>query len=221
LLSRLGGFEIISPVLSYNDPSKWQVQLRTVFETIDAEFSISVDAKCGTHVHFSPTGGWKLGNLRDLAVAVIMFESQVDKLLPLRVGNIFCRSNSESAILDGLTVAEKVSQIRTSQSLQEIVLAMCSVLEPDDDESPAAAVNLYLYNAVGVAFSGGVLRWLNPKFPTVGFWSAATASLYHFRAEPWRSFSDDTAEQLPSPTILERSRGGAPATILRSDCPAL
>jgi hypothetical protein len=70
-----------------------------------------------------------------------------------------------------------------------------------------------------VAFTGGVFPWLNPKFPTVGFWSEATARFYHFGAELLRSFSDDTAERLPCSNILERSRGGALATILRSDFP--
>jgi hypothetical protein len=58
---------------------------------------------------------------------------------------------------------------------------------------------------------------------TVAFYGGATLSFRpsDFGAEPWRSFSDDTAERLPACIILERSRGGAPATILRSDCPAL
>jgi hypothetical protein len=51
--------------------------------------------------------------------------------------------------------------------------------------------HLSLYNPVGVAFSGG--------------------STLNFRP------SDFGAKRLPSSTILERSRGGASATILRSD----
>jgi hypothetical protein len=54
---------------------------------------------------------------------------------------------------------------------------------------------LYLYRAVGVAFYGG--------------------STLSFRP------SDFGVQRLPRSTILERSRGGALATILRSDCPAL
>jgi hypothetical protein len=49
----------------------------------------------------------------------------------------------------------------------------------------------------GVAFSGGVFRW---RF-TVAFSEGSTQ---------WRN-----------PNILERSRGGALATILRSDCATL
>jgi hypothetical protein len=60
---------------------------------------------------------------------------------------MFCRSNSESTILNGLTMAEKVGQIRTCQSPHEIVLAMCSILEPCDDESPADAVSRCAINS--------------------------------------------------------------------------
>jgi hypothetical protein len=56
------------------------------------------------------------------------------------------------------------------------------------------------------------LVWRFPGRFTVAFYGGSTLS---FRP------SDFGAQRLPRSTILERSSGGAVATILRSDCPAL
>jgi hypothetical protein len=57
---------------------------KMVFDSLKAEFSVSVNEKCGTHVHVSIGSGWNLGNLKNLAISILAFEDQVDGINPRR-----------------------------------------------------------------------------------------------------------------------------------------
>jgi len=106
LLNQLGGFEFVSPVLLYNDEGYWRNQLESVIDGLEVKFSLSVDNKCGTHIHISTLDGWNLKILRNLAVSALAFEAQLDQLMSNKVDNVFCDSNANSMVLSGLNLAD-------------------------------------------------------------------------------------------------------------------
>jgi len=60
--------------------------------------------QCGSHVHVTPKSRkkWSKAQLRDIAIGIVYYENQVQKMLPLaRRNNYYCQRNSiNSEVLD-------------------------------------------------------------------------------------------------------------------------
>jgi hypothetical protein len=114
--------------------------------------------------------------------------------------------------MDGLIFLAYMASFSRGVSVQSHVRRSAAIAAPTLVQRRSAdtarktverRIDIYTYKAVSL--SGSVLRWLcrwrtmlarslNPNFPPLGFWSKATVKLS---------------------SIAERSRGGAPATVLR------
>lgn len=58
------------------------------------------EQKCGTHIHITPgsSGKWKLTQLKDIAMGIIVYETNVKELLPSwRRNNAYCKRNTSSS----------------------------------------------------------------------------------------------------------------------------
>ena len=61
---------------------------------LNANYKITANASCGTHVHMSVAGGYSLEELKRLSHAIIHFEPALEALLPEdRWGNEYTKSN--------------------------------------------------------------------------------------------------------------------------------
>lgn len=65
-----------------------------MWEFLTAEYRVTADEECSTHVHLSLTGGYTLTQLKRLAQAVVYFEPAVERIVPeTRRNNEYARSN--------------------------------------------------------------------------------------------------------------------------------
>ncbi|GBF61303.1 hypothetical protein TMEN_3783 [Trichophyton mentagrophytes] len=88
------GVEIITCILYIN--SGWAVQLDRFWNILLANFEVRGDPSCGTHVHFSPAGGFTLAQLKKLTAFVTIFQPAITALIPpTRRGTDWCHPNAE------------------------------------------------------------------------------------------------------------------------------
>ena len=80
-MSRIAGFEIISPILTTE--MDWRVVIETIYAVVDAYFIIQASPSCGTHVHITPgRRTWNVADLRALSKAIVLWDPVIEGLLP-------------------------------------------------------------------------------------------------------------------------------------------
>ncbi|EGD97727.1 hypothetical protein TESG_05128 [Trichophyton tonsurans CBS 112818] len=90
------GVEIITSILYTDRP--WENQLNLFWYTLTDSFEVRGDPSCGTHIHFSPVGGFTLAQLKKLTAFVTIFQPAITALIPSgRRGTDWCHANAEVA----------------------------------------------------------------------------------------------------------------------------
>jgi hypothetical protein len=91
--------EIVSPILSTQNPRQISSTFTNIWEAIDVLFSVQRDSSCGGHVHVTPLGEgnkYTLGELKKIALAVAFYEKAVESILPpSRRQSYYCPPNSQ------------------------------------------------------------------------------------------------------------------------------
>ncbi|EGE06932.1 hypothetical protein TEQG_05985 [Trichophyton equinum CBS 127.97] len=88
------GVEIITSILYTDKP--WENQLELFWHALTDSFEVRGDPSCGTHVHFSPAGGFTLAQLKKLTAFVTIFQPAITALIPpTRRGTDWCHPNAE------------------------------------------------------------------------------------------------------------------------------
>lgn len=79
--------------------------------------------RCGSHVHVSPSRGFRLKELQAIAFAVFFYDEQVQKVLPeSRRNYYYCMPNkSHSRHLQGKSTSEVVASINAVQNEIDLV----------------------------------------------------------------------------------------------------
>ena len=120
--------ELVSPILDFQDHSKWNKQMDDVWWVLQEKFNTSTDTHCSTHVHISPAEGqWTLDQVKRVAKAALYFEQSVDTILPThRSNSTWAKSNRNNTSLKDKDMNELFSLIDSKQDVDEIVCLMCS-----------------------------------------------------------------------------------------------
>ncbi|EFR00444.1 hypothetical protein MGYG_03446 [Nannizzia gypsea CBS 118893] len=93
------GVEIISKILYIN--SEWTTEVDRFWGILIDNFEVRGDSSCGTHIHFSPNGGFTLLQLKALAKFTTIFQPAVTALIPAaRRDTDWCHPNAE--VVEGL-----------------------------------------------------------------------------------------------------------------------
>lgn len=109
-----------------------------LFWVLNTKFEVEVDATCGTHVHVSQEKKGSVQDLRNLARGILQLETQVETLLADRAGNLSCKNNICSEVLNPLKTEEKRQHIAMCQSKADVVLARSAGIKPGGDEDEEA-----------------------------------------------------------------------------------
>lgn len=99
-----------------------------------ADFHVSSNASCGTHVHLSRVGGYSLSDLKKICQSLIHFEPAFEAILPEeRLGNEYGRSNwldNKNFGHQNLSRRQSIAIIQRVSTMRELVLLM----NPDHDK---------------------------------------------------------------------------------------
>jgi hypothetical protein len=123
-----GGLESISPIFRAHKDSSWREHINFLWDFLSANYRISANHSCGTHVHLSRSGGYTLSQLKKVCQSIIHFEPAFEALLPEeRLSNEYARSNwldNENFGHRNLTRKQTIAVIQQASSMRELVLLM-------------------------------------------------------------------------------------------------
>jgi hypothetical protein len=123
-----GGLESISPIFRAHKDSLWREHINFLWDFLSANYRISANHSCGTHVHLSRSGGYTLSQLKKVCQSIIHFEPAFEALLPEeRLSNEYARSNwldNENFGHRNLTRKQTIAVIQQASSMRELVLLM-------------------------------------------------------------------------------------------------
>ncbi|KAF7508083.1 hypothetical protein GJ744_009665 [Endocarpon pusillum] len=88
------GVELVSPILRAFPGSKWRESVELTWKCLADRYDIDTNHLCGTHIHISLEPFFNMGELVQIAQAILHFEPAIEALVPKhRRGNEFCKSN--------------------------------------------------------------------------------------------------------------------------------
>ncbi|KAF2150029.1 hypothetical protein K461DRAFT_270570 [Myriangium duriaei CBS 260.36] len=123
------GLEVISPILRIHEDSKWREHVAHLWNYLEAHYSITDNDSCGTHVHISLNGGYRLEQLQSISACIIHFEPALLALLPShRRRNHWFKSNwidNDRLGKGNLSRQESIKAIQRTGSIGELCELMC------------------------------------------------------------------------------------------------
>lgn len=101
---------------------------------MSANYKISANESCGTHVHLSRVGGYSLDDLKSVCQSIIHFEPAFEAILPNdRLSNEYARSNwldNPNFGHQKLSRRQSIALIESVSTVRDLVLLM----NPDHDK---------------------------------------------------------------------------------------
>ncbi|KAI9793596.1 MAG: hypothetical protein M1833_000741 [Piccolia ochrophora] len=155
--------ELISPIYWLHG-SHWRDHFRAIFSpnkrgaTRDPEMYLEVNTSAHLHVHVGLADrGLSFRTIRNLAILVIIFEKEVDKVLADHMGYVnettWAKSHVHNPAFKGRSLEGKCLEIWKCKRTQEIIDTMCPIPPNVPDENDPSWRRLYKYNFMSLASS--------------------------------------------------------------------
>ncbi|EPE08056.1 swim zinc finger domain protein [Ophiostoma piceae UAMH 11346] len=176
--ARLVAIEAVSPILSTSED--WQREIDKFWEGFHAVFHTPTPSPlCGSHYHISRgrNTSFTLGELKTIAFGVVLFESQLTKILvQQRRTNQYCTPNTASSAALKRAVSHSVGYLAATINSVRDTTSLCRLMQANRYVLWNFA-NIVPGKSGTIEFRGG--RCLRGKFRTRA-WVAFTVSFIHW-----------------------------------------
>ncbi|KAF8870757.1 putative amidoligase, partial [Gymnopilus junonius] len=85
--------ELVSPIFSSTNPQEWKESVNAIWMALNANFEVSMDSSCGTHIHVGTPEKFSFEDLKKIAKGTVYYQPALETIMPQGRETKFCKAN--------------------------------------------------------------------------------------------------------------------------------